>query len=313
MHGQGEWSRHHGLQQFRPRPRMRWVASVPQGYQPRRPRPVERYSGPPCYPFPPRWGFPNLTWREPTTVPGLPSSLPSSLERARLLARNALTVLGFLTGLALVAAGAEFWRYALLLISRNSALDESAVSMSDTLEIITSLLTVVFGLMALGCVLWWLYIVRYAVADEYGRRPPRTSWQVLAGTLVPVVNLVMAGSILAELEHAVLRGPANRRPAPSRLVLCWWAAWAVNEVMMVVVVFWRVKDGVQAEADAVLLGAFLDVSAAVLAALTAVVVYRLSRLISPLPVRRLRLRRVLSVTGAPAPRLRQERPPGASR
>lgn len=292
---------------------MRWVASVPHGYQARRPRPAERYSGPPAYPFPPRWGFPNLAWREPTTVPGLPSSLPSPLERARLLARNAVTVLWFLTGLAIAAAGAELWRYALLLISRNSALDESTVTMSDTLEIIASLLTVVFGLMALGCVLWWLYIVRYAVAEGNGRRPPRTSWQVLAGTLVPVVNLVMAGSIVAELEHAVLRGPVDRRPAPSRLVLCWWGAWVVNEVMMALVLFWRAKDGVQAEADAVLLGAVLDVSAAVLAALTAVLVYRLSRLISPLSPRRLRLRRVLSVNDAPAPRLRHERPPGASR
>lgn len=292
---------------------MRWVASVPQGYQPRRPHPAERYGGPPSYPVTPRWGFPNLTWREPTAVPGLPSSLPSSLERARLLARNAVTVLSFLTGLAIVAAGAEFWRYVLLVLSRNSALDESVVAISDTLEIITSLLTVVFGLMALACVLWWLYIVRYAVAGKNGRRPPRSSWQVLAGTLVPVVNLVMAGSILAELEHAVLRAPADRRPTPSRLVLCWWGAWAVNEVLLAVVLFWRAKSGVQAEADAVLLGGFLDVSAAVLAGLTALVVYRLSRLISPLPLRRLRLRRVLSVNDAPAPRLRHERPPGASR
>ncbi|MFD2418119.1 DUF4328 domain-containing protein [Amycolatopsis pigmentata] len=313
MHGQGEWWRQPGLQQFRPRPRMRWVASVPHGYQARRPRPAERYSGPPSYPFPPRWGFPNLTWREPTTVPGLASGLPSSLERARLLARNAVTVLGFLAGLATAAAGAEFWRYALLVISRNSALDEGVVGMSDTLEIITSLLTVVFGLMALACVLWWLYIVRYALAEENGRRPPRTSWQMLVGILVPVVNLVMAFSIVAELEHAVLNGPADRRPTPSRLVLCWWGAWVVNEVMMAVVLFWRMRSGVQAEADAVLLGGLLDVSAAVLAGLTGFVVYRLSRLISPLPPRRLRQRRVLSVNGAPAPRLRQERPPGASR
>src|SRR6187399_2773600 len=185
MHGQGEWpdARHqHDLRGFRNRPRMRWVASVPQsGYQARRPRRTEHYTGPPAYPFPPRWGFPNLTWREPTTVPGMPSSFPSPLERARLLARNAVTVLWFLTGLAAAAAVAEFWRYALLVISRSAALDTGVVGVSDALEIVTSLLTVVFGLMALACVLWWLLIVRQAVAEENGYEPPRASWQVLAG------------------------------------------------------------------------------------------------------------------------------------
>ena len=58
---------------------------------------------------------------------------------------------------------------------------------------------------------------------------------------------------------------------------------------------------------------FLDASAGVLAVLTATVVHRVSRLITPISVRRLRLRRVLSVRAAPAPGLRPARPAGASR
>ncbi|GLY64079.1 DUF4328 domain-containing protein [Amycolatopsis taiwanensis] len=293
---------------------MRWVASPPPGaYRPHRRRQPERYLGPPAYPAPPRWGFPNLTWREPTNVPGTASSFPTPLERARLLARNAITVLWFLAGLATVASAAEFWRYALLVISRDTALSSGVVGMSDTLEMTSSLLTAVFGLMALGSVLWWLLVIRYAAAEENGHVPPRSSREVVIGALVPGINLVLAGSILAELEHVVLRRPPDRRPRPSRLVLAWWAAWLVNGLAMVLVIGARFFDSIQAQANAVLLTGVLSASAALLAGLTAVVVHRLTSLIAPVPLRRLRRRRVVSVRGAPLPQLRPDRPAGAAR
>lgn len=296
---------------------MRWVAAPPPGAYPSRgPRRAwqpERYLGPPAYPVPPRWGFPNLTWREPTNVPGTASSMPTPLDHARVLARNVITVLWFLTGLATVAAAAEFWRYALLVISRDAALNAGVVAMSDTLEIIFSLLTVVFGLLALACVLWWLAVIRHAATEESGYAPPRPSWQVLVGVLVPVINLAMAGSIVAELEHAVLSRPPDQRPRPSRLVLSWWAAWILNEVLMVVVIVLRSLNGIQAQADSVLFSGLLDASAALLAGLTAVVVHRLTSLIAPVPVRRLRLRAITAVRGAPPPQLRPSRPASASR
>jgi hypothetical protein len=290
------------------RPRVRWVASPPPGAVPRRRvRPAERYTGPPAYPVPPRWGFPNLTWREPTLVPGTASSYPRPVERVRLLSRNAVTVLWFLAGLALAAAGAEFWRYALLVISRDSALDTDVVAMSDALEIIASLLTVVFGLLGIASVLWWLLVARQAAADENGQEPPRSTRQVLIGALVPGLNLVVAGSIVAELEHAILRRPVERRPKPSRLVLAWWAAWVLDAVLMIVVIGWRFRDGVQAQADGVLLSGLLDASGALLAGLTAIVVHRLTSLLAPITLDRLRVRRVVAVKGAPAPTLRPVR------
>jgi uncharacterized protein DUF4328 len=296
---------------------MRWVAAPPPGaYQPRRHRGTgqpERYLGPPAYPVPPRWGFPNLTWREPTNVPGTASSLTAPFDHARVRARNVITVLWFLAGLATVASAAELWRYALLVISRDSALNSRVVAMSDTLEIVSSLLTVVFGLLALTWVLWWLLVIRYAAAEESGCALPRSSRQVLIGVLVPGINLALAGSVLAELEHAVLRRPRDRRPRPSRLVLSWWAAWMLNELLMVVAIVWRSREGIQAQADAVLLSGVLDASAALLAGLTAVVVYRLTSLISPVPVHRMRLRGISAVRGAPPPRLRPSRPAGAAR
>lgn len=296
------------------RPRVRWVASPPPGaFVPRRARPPERYSGPPAYPVPPRWGFPNLTWREPTAVPGMPSSYPRPMERVRVLSRNAITILWFLAGLATVGAVAEFWRYALLVISRDAALDTDVVAFSDALEIIASLLTVVFGVLAFGSVLWWLYVARQAAAEESGHEPPRSSRQVLAGVLVPLVNLVLAGSILAELEHAALRRPATKRPKPSRLALAWWAVWALNEVLLIVVIVWRFRDGVQAQADGVLLSGLLDLSAAGLAVLTAMLVHRITSLLAPIPLERLRQRRVVAVKGAPRATERPPRPVSASR
>ncbi|GAA5158480.1 DUF4328 domain-containing protein [Amycolatopsis dongchuanensis] len=291
------------------RPRVRWVASPPPGALPPRPvRPVERYTGPPRYPVPPRWGFPNLTWREPTAVPGTPSGYPRPVERVRVLSRNAITVLWFLAGLTLLGAVAEFWRYALLVISRDSALHSDVVAMSDALEIISSLLSVVFGLLAIASVVWWLLVARQAAADENGHEPPRSARQVLLGTLVPGLNLVLAGSVLAELEHAVLRRPVDERPRPSRLVLAWWAAWLLDAVLMVLVIVWRFRDGVQAQADGVFLSGLLDLSAALLAVLTALVVHRVTSLLAPISVDKLRLRRVVEVKGAPAPALRPVRP-----
>jgi len=239
--------------------------------------------------------------------------MPTPIERMRMLSRNAVTILWFLTGLSTVAAVAEFWRYALLVISRTSALDTDVVMMSDALEIIASLLTVVFGLMAVGSVLWWLLVARQAAAQASGQEPSRSSWQVVVGVLVPGLNLAMAGSILAEVEHAVLGRPVDRRPRPSRLVLAWWAAWVLNELLMILVIGWRFRDGVQAQADGVLLSGLLDTSAAVLAGLSAVVVHRLTMLLAPVSLSRLRLRRVVAVKGAPAPTTRPRRPASASR
>ncbi|WP_158888466.1 DUF4328 domain-containing protein [Amycolatopsis anabasis] len=298
----------------RARHRVRWVASIPPGVNPpRRAIPVERYLGPPSYPVPPRWGFPNLTWRFPTAVPGTASDEPRAVQRVRLLARNAVAVLWVLTALAVISGGAEVWRYALLVRSRTSALDTDVVGVSDALVITASLLTCAFALIATASALWWLFVARAAAADEAGQVPARSSRQVLVGVLVPGLNLVLSGSILAELEHTVLRRPADRRPRPSRLVRWWWAAWVANWVLLVVAIWWLFRDGTQALADGVVLHALTDFAAAGLAAASALVVRRLTELLAPVDQQRLRSWRVLKVTGAPDPALRPARPAGSAR
>ncbi|MFJ8914530.1 DUF4328 domain-containing protein [Amycolatopsis sp. NPDC102389] len=295
------------------RHRVRWVASPPPGAWPRRREPVaERYSGPPSYPVPPRWGFPNLVWRRPTAVPGTASGEVTAGERLRVITRSLLPVLWTFAGLAVVASAAEIWRYVLLVQSRDSALSTSVVSVSDSFVITAGLLTTILSLLPSGLTVWWLLVARHAAADVTGEAPPRRQRQVLAFVLVPVVNLLMVLPVVAELEHAVLRRTRETRPKPSRLVLVWWGVWVLNWLLLTLVIVWRFRDGVQALADGVVLVALTDLAAAGLAVVTALLVKRMSGLLAPVAEKRLRLLRVLKVDGVPDPE-RRERPASSVR
>ncbi len=273
---------------------------------------AERYYGPPSYPVPPRWGFPNLLWRRPTAVPGTASGEVTPGERLRVITRSVLPVLWTFAGLALIASAAEIWRYVLLVESRNSALSTSVVSVSDSFVITAGLLTTILSLLPSGLTVWWLLVARQAAAEASGEAPPRRQGQVLVFVLVPVVNLLLVLPILAELEHAVLRRSRETRPKPSRLVLAWWGVWVLNWLLLVLVIVWRFRDGVQALADGVVLVALTDLAAAGLAVMTALLVKRMSGLLSPVAEKRLRLLRVLKVDGAPDPD-RRERPASSAR
>ncbi|MFI5611179.1 DUF4328 domain-containing protein [Amycolatopsis sp. NPDC051903] len=300
--------------QQRPRPRLKWVASPPPGAVPRRRAVAAKpYDGPPSYPVPPRWGFPNLVWRRPTAVPGTASGEVRPIDRIPVLAQSLGTILWAFAILALAAAGSEVWRYALLVQSRDSALSTSVVGFSDAFVVTAGLLTTILSLLPAGLSVWWLIVARHAAADESGVEPARPVWQVLVGVLVPIANLPLALSVVSELEHSILRRPRDDRPKPSRLVLLWWAAWIVNWVMLAVTVVWRLRPGVQAMADSVVLVAITDVTAAALAILTALVIRRFSDLLMPIAPDRLRTLRVLKVDGAPAPELHTARPVGAAR
>lgn len=271
------------------------------------------YGGPPSYPVPPRWGFPNLVWRRPTAVPGTASAEVRPIDRLPVLARSLRLILWAFAGLATVAAGAEIWRYVLLVQSRDSALSTSVVEFSDGFVVTAGLLTTILSLLPSGLSLWWLLVARLAAAEEAGEEPPRPLWQVLLAVLVPVVNLALVISVLGELEHTILRRPRSTRPKPSRLVLIWWGTWLLNWVILAITIIWRLRDSIQAVADSVLLVALTDLSAAALAVVTALLVTRLSGLLIPLDATGLRDLRVLKVTGAPDPALHHTRPLGAPR
>lgn len=293
--------------------RVTWVATPPPGARtvPVRPVPMP-YPGPPGYPTIPRWGFPMLSWREPTTVPGTQTRMPRSVRRVVGHARAAVTVLWMVAISAFLAAGGEVWRYVLLVLGRTQALPGQVVSVSDALVDTGALLAAVTGVAALVLVLRWCMGIRELAARHAGVRPARPDWQVLLGVLLPVLNLFLAGSVLAELEHTAL-GATPGRPRPSRLVLGWWLAWVVSEVLAITTVLLGLRTGVQAMADGVLWYAATDLVAIVVAVLTVLVVGALTGLVAPSSVREPRRLRVISVNGAPEPPLRPGRPAGAAR
>ncbi|MGQ0778825.1 MAG: DUF4328 domain-containing protein [Pseudonocardiales bacterium] len=255
------------------------------------------YTGPPAYPSPPSWGFPLVTWQPP------PQTAPrvSDVARMRSLAALAVPLLCLTAALALGTAGAEAWRYKLLLDSRTDAVPAWPLQVSDTMVVTGGMTALLAAALAGAVALGWLVHACAAAAQAAGVAPPRSARQVVAGVLVPGVNLVLPGAVLAELEHAALGRDPDRRPHPTALVTWWWAAWATGLVLATVTLLWGLRDGVQAQADGVLLHLATDVVAGVVAITTVIVIRRLTRLLSPVTARRGRRMVVIRVVSGSTP------------
>ncbi|SER45771.1 DUF4328 domain-containing protein [Actinokineospora terrae] len=290
-----------------------WVATPPPTQRaPEPPRLRLPYLGPPRYRTPPRWGFPALAWRWPTAVVGVADEAPAAVERVRGRARFAASALWLLAAVAVIAAGAEIWRYVLLLESRTGALSRGVVQWSDSLVTTGSVLSIAAGIISVTTVIWWLHAARDAAAETAGYTPARPDWHLVPGILVPGVNLVVPGAVLAELEHAILRRPAAGRPRPSPLLITWWLTWSASGLLFATTLLWRLQDSAQAQADGVLLTAATNLAAAATAILTIRVVDRLSLLLAPIVPSSVRRLRVVRVETAAAP-TRAPRPTTASR
>lgn len=272
---------------------LQWTAAPPPSTAPP-PRPWRApYSGPPRYPFLPRWGFPAQAWVDPDPV----TSPPDPLRAARSILNTLVPLLWTAAVVAVVAAGAEVWRYVLLLDSRAEALSGVVVATSDALVTAAGTVAPVLAVLAGIRMVMWTLPASCAAAEGAGVRPSRSARAVVVGWVVPGLNLAVPGSVLAEIEHTASGHPADVRPRPSRLLLAWWLLWAAGVVLGVVVLLWSLRTGVQALADGVMLHAVLDLLAAATAAVTAVLVVRLTALLGPArPGRRETVVRV----GAPA-------------
>lgn len=260
-------------------PALQWVAEPPPSARPVvPPRPVGRYTGPPRYASPPRWGFPARPWRPPDQdAPDRPAARVGVAALAVML----VPLLWASAVVAVVAAGAEAWRYVLLLASRGGALSAGAVAASDALVGSAGVIAPTLALLAGLLLVPWTVRAARAAADAAGVRFSRSPRAIVLGWVLPGLNLSVPGSVLAEIEHAALGRPAGERPRPSRLLVVWWVLWAGSVVFAAVVLAWSFREGVQARADGVVLHALLDLLAAVTAGVTAVVVARLTRLVGP--------------------------------
>jgi hypothetical protein len=294
---------------------MTWVATPPPGVSaaPRpRPRPAP-YLGPPAYPAAPRWGLPRLIWRATSSVPGTVQRAKADAATLTRQARLTEVILWAVGVSALVAGAGEIWRYTLLVLGRNEALSADGVAVSNTLVLTAALLAVCLELAALVLTLRWLLVARELAGELAGCAPARPTWQLLLGVLLPVLNLFMAGSVLAELEHVALAASPTARPKPSLLVRYWWAAWALGELLAIGTLLLGLRSSLQARADDVLWHAATDLVAVVVVALTVLVLRMITGLLAPNGSRNTQQHRLIAVRDAPEPPLRPVRPAGAVR
>lgn len=295
--------------------RVDWVATPPPGAYPQPPRRSQRlsYGGPPHYPVPPRWGFPLLAWRWPTAVPGT-TERADSVDGVRRLAKTAQNTLWLVALIAVWAALSEIWRYVLLAMSRYGALSANVVYTSDAMVLASELILVIGWPIALIFAVLWARRARNVAATIVGYGPSRSNRAALLSLLVPGVNLVVPGSVMAELEHAVTRRPADERPRPSRLLLWWWGLWAGSFLMVVITFLWMaIGDSVQSQADTVLLHAIGDLVLAGVQVAGALLIRRITTLLLPVDAASVRLMRVVEVKDAPKPPLRTLRASGSPR
>jgi uncharacterized protein DUF4328 len=219
-------------------------------------------------------------------------------EQMRALAAVAVPLLGLTAMLVLVTAGAEAWRYALLLDSRTDAVPAGPLHASDALVVTGGVVSLLSSALAGAVTLGWLVHANVVAAQAAAVTPARPGWQVVVGALVPGMNLVVPGAVLAEVEHAALGQDPNRRPHPSRLVIGWWVIWAVGLALAGTAILWNLRSGMQARADGVLLHVVTDLVAGAVAITTIVVVRRLTRLLSPVKPAGTRRMVVVRVPGA---------------
>lgn len=295
--------------------RVDWVASPPAPLRPyRQRRPAPHYSGPPAYPAPPRWGFPALTWRWPTAVPGAEQPVARPVDRMRSLANSAVPLLWITGAAAAVSAVAELFRYVLLLVSRDAVLPAGLLHTSDALVVTGGIVTPVAAALTALVGILWLLRARQVAAELAGTRPDRPNWQVVAGLLIPGVNLVLPGAILAELEHTILGKPASERPKPSAELRVWWLWWAAHLLVSGATLLWSLRTSVQAQADGVLWHLAANALLAVVALRSVRLLQRFHALLAPVNPATVQRYELISVNGADlAPLPRRERPRDAVR
>ncbi|MFC4606155.1 DUF4328 domain-containing protein [Rhodococcus kronopolitis] len=243
----------------------RWVARRP-GASPRRSGPdagtPTAAAGPPSYREMPRWGL-----LDPPPAEADDDDEYGPPERLADLAPTLLTAAAVLFA---VGALAELFRYALLLRNRSTLISPTVLAVSDGLVGAAGTMAPMVALAAAAASVAWLLRARAAHYAAAGRSDPRRQAAVVAGCLVPVLNLVFPGVYLHELDE--------RNTKTRNLIRLWWALWVGGGLLAAVNLLWRSQDSVQARADGVLLAAAGNLVAVAVAVLTLLVIRRVDGL-----------------------------------
>ena len=286
-------------------PLQRWVAHPPavggpanpgttaaKLRKPRGPRRVRPYAGPPSYRGGhPQWAFPPVVWRNlPDRDPAVPVDDPAD-------ALKWSAGLSVLTSVAaLVAAGAEIWRFVLLLEGRALVLSGSVVRSSDVLVAASGLAVLTFAVLMAVFAVPALVRTHHAAARRLGCEPSRSGPGIVARLLVPIWNIFGAGQIVTEIDRMLARFRSRKtseirsdqssaaepaaQPATVRsswLVKAWWLGWIISALLIIATLARGFGGSLQAIADTVELHIAVDLAAAVVAGLAAVILLRFAR------------------------------------
>lgn len=276
-------------------PLQRWIAHPPAdrpGAAAARKRPKTSgpkhdrpYIGPPSYRGGhPQWAFPPVIWRDlPETTPVAPVKDPTAALRWA----SALSAVTAVTALA--AAGAEIWRFVLMLDGRTLVLSGTVVRTSDVLVAASGLAAVTFAVLLAAFAVPALVSTHHAAAHRLGHAPSRSGPAIVARLLVPIWNIFGAGQIVIEIDRMLAQRPVTGSdPAPdpagqqppargSRVVKAWWLSWIVSALLIAFTLARGLGGSLQAIADTVELHIAVDLMAGVVAGLGAVILLRFAR------------------------------------
>ncbi|WP_236573178.1 DUF4328 domain-containing protein [Nocardia caishijiensis] len=232
----------------------RWVARRPD-HRDRRvsARTVRADPGPtPRYTEVPRWGLLDAPPAEPRPARRPLRGLADRRDRLLVMTTAAFVLAGL----------AEYGRYLILLWNRTRLIPGWLLWISDATVWLFGTLAPILALVTALSLVAWLIEARRTAYAGYGSRDPRRPWTLIAGCVIPGVNLVWPGVFLTELAGA------HRDPRALRAVRIWWAAWAASGVLFIAATLWRNASTLQAEADGVSFTGFTDLCAAGFAVLT---------------------------------------------
>ncbi|GAA5047012.1 DUF4328 domain-containing protein [Nocardia callitridis] len=232
----------------------RWVARRPDQRVRHAvpPAPQDKPAATPRYHATPRWGL-----QDPP-----PQQQPAPRRPLDRFVGWLGTLLVWTAAMFGVAAVAELLRYGVLLRNRTRLIHPAVLFFSDALVFVAGVLALVLALLTAVAAVGWLIETRRVAYAHAGRLDPRRARWLIAGCVVPVVNLLLPGVFLTEL--------VADRPDPRalRAVRVWWAAWVFGGLLTVAALYWRTADSLQAKADGVMFTAFADLVAAGVTVLT---------------------------------------------
>ncbi|MCZ4549425.1 DUF4328 domain-containing protein [Gordonia rubripertincta] len=225
------------------RARVRWVALRPPSARPKPRVDGTAETGPtPRYEHTPGWGlrdFPPIEPAEPQRGPieWLRDWLPSLLLAA--------------AGVLVLAAAAESWIYALLVVNLEDPISRPMQVAAETAVWITGLAAVVLMVACLVGVAGWLIDERAKAYSDHEQLDPRSRRQLMIGLWVPVLSLFWPVAFFREL----LDRRDDLLPVHTRKRLWWlWSGWlAVNGLVVVGVLVRIFAESLVWQANAVVL------------------------------------------------------------